>query len=891
VRFRPRRSLLLTAVFSKLSPYIPPVSGTGGEVARLALGESHVRKVLTANRLVLLAAVPIFLVLATIAYVTAQFAANENAAQQWVAHTYRVIASLRVVLGDAQDAETGQRGYILTRQQSFLEPFNAAHARVGRDLDRLKRLTADNPSQQRRAERLARMVQDRLVLFDKSLAQATASSTVASPELIQALNDGRARMDVLRAEVGAGMAEEQALLRVRNQQRDEQQRYEVAFAVGVAVLALGILIIAAAMLVRNNLSLAAAEKARANEAAVLQATIDTVRDGIAYFTSDGTLCAFNSNFFRLLDLPSRLARLQATNLKELQAVEAERPQQVLAAPLEGRGSLDTLHVSWASRELDIYRALVPTGGFLIAVSDITARMRAESMVRQSQKMEAIGHLTGGVAHDFNNLLQVISANLDLAVASGEVKGSALLGQRLQNAMGAVSRGSRLTGQLLAFARRQALDPRSVDLGRVIRDMTDMLRRTLGEEIEIEAVIAGGLWNTLVDPTQVENAILNLAINARDAMPEGGKLTIEAANAYLDDAYAATHSEVLPGQYVMLAVSDTGTGMTPDVLNRVFEPFFTTKPEGRGTGLGLAQAYGFVKQSGGHIKIYSEVGEGSTVKIYLPRTRRAKDAPEGPAQQPVQGGSERILVVEDDEGVRAAVVDMLTDLGYRVLRAENAEGALKQLEEGAKVDLIFTDVVMPGAVSTREMAQRAQILNPQIKILYTSGYTQNAIVHNGRLDDDAFLLSKPYRKDELARKLRSVFAGTARGPLPAEPPANLSSEPRGKVLVVEDVILIRMATVDMIEQLGFQALEAGDGAEALAILLKNPEIETLLTDLGLPGMNGRQLVEKARRLRPDLRVIIASGYSTESLTGGKPDGDVAHLTKPYDLGQLRRALGA
>jgi len=375
------------------------------------------------------------------------------------------------------------------------------------------------------------------------------------------------------------------------------------------------------------------------------------------------------------------------------------------------------------------------------------------------------------------------------------------------------------------------------------------------------------------------------------MPEGGKLTIEAANAYLDDAYAATHSEVLPGQYVMLAVSDTGTGMTPDVLNRVFEPFFTTKPEGRGTGLGLAQAYGFVKQSGGHIKIYSEVGEGSTVKIYLPRTRRAKDAPEGPAQQPVQGGSERILVVEDDEGVRAAVVDMLTDLGYRVLRAENAEGALKQLEEGAKVDLIFTDVVMPGAVSTREMAQRAQILNPQIKILYTSGYTQNAIVHNGRLDDDAFLLSKPYRKDELARKLRSVFAGTARGPLPAEPPANLSSEPRGKVLVVEDVILIRMATVDMIEQLGFQALEAGDGAEALAILLKNPEIETLLTDLGLPGMNGRQLVEEARRLRPDLRVIIASGYSTESLTGGKPDGDVAHLTKPYDLGQLRRALGA
>ena len=258
------------------------------------------------------------------------------------------------------------------------------------------------------------------------------------------------------------------------------------------------------------------------------------------------------------------------------------------------------------------------------------------------------------------------------MASGEAKGNAVLGQRLQNAMGAVSRGSRLTGQLLAFARRQALEPRSVDLGRVIRDMTDMLRRTLGEQIEVEAVIAGGLWNTLADPNQVENAILNLAINARDAMPDGGKLTLEAANAYLDDAYAAHHGEVTPGQYVMLAVSDTGSGMTPEVMNRVFEPFFTTKPEGKGTGLGLAQAYGFVKQSGGHIKIYSEVGEGTTVKIYLPRTRRAQDAPIPPAGRPAQGGNERILVVEDDEGVRAAVVDMLTDLGYRVQRAENAE---------------------------------------------------------------------------------------------------------------------------------------------------------------------------------------------------------------------------
>src|SRR6202012_3523756 len=334
-------------------------------------------------------------------------------------------------------------------------------------------------------------------------------------------------------------------------------------------------------------------------------------------------------------------------------------------------------------------------------------------------------------------------------------------------------------------------------------MGDMLRRTLGERIQVETVIAGGLWNTLVDPTQVENAILNLAINARDAMAEGGKLTLEAANAYLDDAYAAQHTEVAPGQYVLLAVSDTGLGMTPEVLSRVFEPFFTTKPEGKGTGLGLAQAYGFVKQSGGHIKIYSEPGEGTTVKLYLPRTRRAQDMPDHQGAMPVEGGNERILVVEDDEGVRAAVVDMLTDLGYNVQRAGSAETALALLQNGERVDLLFTDVVMPGAISTREFTRRAQEMYPNLLVLYTSGYTQNAIVHNGKLDDDAFLLSKPYRKNELARKLRSVFAGTARGPVapPASVPDMAVAERRGKVLVVEDILLIRMATVDMVEQIG------------------------------------------------------------------------------------------
>jgi CheY-like chemotaxis protein len=417
-----------------------------------------------------------------------------------------------------------------------------------------------------------------------------------------------------------------------------------------------------------------------------------------------------------------------------------------------------------------------------------------------------------------------------------------------------------------------------------------LRRTLGETVAVETVIAGGLWDTLADPGQVENTVLNLAINARDAMPNGGKLTLEVANAHLDDAYAAAHGEVAPGQYVMLAVSDTGAGMTPDVMRRVFEPFFTTKPEGKGTGLGLAQIYGFVKQSGGHVKLYSEVGHGTTVKLYLPRTRRVTDAVETHAGLPVVGGHERILVVEDDADVRAAVVDMLGDLGYQVAHAENAEAALALIGEQA-TDLIFTDVVMPGSISAREFTRRAQEMHPNIRILYTSGYTQNAIVHNGKLDDDALLLSKPYRKDELARKLRSLFANTARGAI--SPSATIATpgngQSRGKVLVVEDIALIRVTTMDMAEQLGFETLEAPDAQDALTLLKQDSDISILLTDLGLPGMNGRQLVEEALRLKPGLKVIIATGYTMREGEGTSGAQGISYLVKPYDMQQLRSAL--
>ena len=384
-----------------------------------------------------------------------------------------------------------------------------------------------------------------------------------------------------------------------------------------------------------------------------------------------------------------------------------------------------------------------------------ALLKSQDSLRHSQKMEAIGNLTGGVAHDFNNLLQVISGNLQLL--SRDVVGNERAERRVQNAMAGVMRGAKLAAQLLAFGRRQPLAPKVVNIGRLVREMDDLLRRSLGEEIELETVVAGGLWNTKVDPGNIENAILNLAINARDAMRGTGHLTIEAGNASLDATYAALHADISPGQYVMLAVTDTGSGMTAAILEKAFEPFFSTKPEGQGTGLGLSMVYGLVKQSAGHVKIYSEPGHGTTVKLYLPRSIETEDVVVNVQSEPIESGSETVLVVEDDNDVRETTVATLQDLGYRVLKASDAQSALNVIESGVAIDVLFTDVVMPGQLKSPELARQAVERLPKIVVLFTSGYTQNAIVHGGRLDQGVELLSKPYTQEALALRIRSLLA--------------------------------------------------------------------------------------------------------------------------------------
>ena len=685
-----------------------------------------------------------------------------RSAREWSQHTYEVLGIIKDLNLAVRDAETGQRGYLLTGNEDYLAPYTAALGQASFLQAELQRLTADNTVEQERLQSLAPVLQHKMEELAQTIQLRRNVGFDAAVRIVRT-NVGRDYTLQIEAVLRAMTTDEQGLLAQRLDQiggRGDLVRWLVSGGTLLAILAL---LWATRMLNQAWSHSYKVETEQRTLALRLRTSLDSLSQGIGVFSADRLLTNWNECFQVLLVLPKALVRVGTPyaafveHTAEGGTALLETEDQVCYGPRSPGEPVTYEHTRAGRPQLELRRTSMPDGGFVLTVTDMTKRAQAEGVLREAQKMQAIGQLTGGIAHDFNNLLTVILGNLEFAQT--KLAEHPTIQTRLERATWAAHRGATLTAQLLAFARKQALAPAPIDLTASMPQLVPLLRRTLGEHIDVRYVKNAGLWSAMADPAQLESAILNLALNARDAMPGGGRLTIELANKVLDLDYARAHAEVVPGDYTMLAVSDTGHGMTPGIVARVFEPFFTTKPDGKGTGLGLAMVFGFVKQSGGHIKIYSEPGEGTTVRIYLPRAMGAAASPAQRSGAPVElpSGSATVLVIEDEPAVREIAVAILSDLGYRVLEAADGEEGLQVFgAHAAAVDLVLTDVVLPGSLRGREAAERIVAIRPGVKVLFMSGYTDNSIVHNGRLDDGFQLIGKPFTREQLARKVAEVI---------------------------------------------------------------------------------------------------------------------------------------
>jgi PAS domain S-box-containing protein len=698
-----------------------------------------------------------------------------------VVHTLEVINTANRLKRDMQRAESNERGFLITGDPAYLDPYKAALQEASDLYAKLKQLTADNPEQQRRWPILKQQIDLKREELRRTIEARQSEGFDAARRIVET-HLGAEAMRAVEQTIDLAIATESDLLSDRQELLAETGRVAlVSSVVGgvVALLAIG----AGAVLVwlgfrniaRSERALGESEeKFRGLLESAPDAMVIVDQDGIIAVVNGGTEAAFGYSRSELVGkavemlVPPRLREQHVRHRAEFLADPRAR--------LMGTG-LELLGRRKDGTEFSVEVSLSPhrtAEGLLIlsAIRDITQRKeteaalahereereRTEETLRQAQKMEVLGQLSGGMAHDFNNMLGVIIGSLEILQRRLHTDDPRIFNS-IETAMQAAERSAVLTHRLLAFSRQQPLEPRPFDVNRLVSGMSGLLNRTLGENIGIETVLSAGLWTVSADVNQLENALLNLAVNARDAMPEGGKLTIETANAYLDEAYAGAHAEVSPGQYVMLAVTDTGIGMDQETINKSFDPFFTTKGPEHGTGLGLSQVYGFVKQSGGHIKIYSELGHGTTVKLYLPReaVEGIQTAEPGIVQPAAEQQSGAILVVEDNELLLASVATMLRDQGYRVLTATDAATALQLLESEPNIKLLFTDVVLPGGVNGRQLADEAQRRSPTLLVLFTTGYTRNAIIHQGRLDRGVEFIVKPFTYGALLMKIQQVLA--------------------------------------------------------------------------------------------------------------------------------------
>ena len=711
----------------------------------------------------------------------------------WVDHTLVMLHKLSDMRLLIRQAESTARGFALSNDQNFVTEFQAARDRIPAEFNELIQASRDNPEQTRLLEETKPLIERRLaVSAERFRLQAAGDS--AGIAALNARKEGRSAMATINVNFDRLTAVEERLLAIRSadSRRTRLVLLGIDLAGGLLILMLaGLLIrgvrrsseelntslnasraenetLEAAVAERTEHLLAAHEELR-HSASVLQSTFNSMAEAVLVIDARGTVVLSNAAATRMLRYQQGMTVNDLREMSIVYAADGATPvttdglpaaRALRGEPFDGMelvvrpaGKAEAVHLVISGAPLRDGSGAI--SGAALVYHDITAARETERQLQQSQKLDAIGKLTGGVAHDFNNMLTVITGTTETLVAGLADRPEYQSVARLID--DAAERCAELIQHLLAFARKQPLQPRNVEINSAVLDIVKLLRPALGEQIEIETILAQDAITSHIDPSQLANSVLNMAINARDAMPDGGKLLLETRNVVLDDAYAEANAEVRPGPYVMLAVSDSGTGMPVDVRDKVFEPFFTTKELGKGSGLGLSMVYGFVKQSGGHIKIYSEQGHGTTIRLYLPPAHGRAEAAAA-TTAPVAGGSEAILVVEDDVLVRNFVIAQLQALGYRTVAAADSRAALVHIDSGEPFDLLFTDVILPGGMSGRELADEVAKRRPGLKVLYTSGYTDNSIVHHGRLDEGVLLLTKPYRKSQLAQIVRQALQG-------------------------------------------------------------------------------------------------------------------------------------
>jgi PAS domain S-box-containing protein len=747
---------------------------------------------MSSSRLVLGAG---FVVLAAFSAASIGFDAKSRSDAAWVNHTLEVsnkFVDMRLLF---RRTESSARGYLLSGDQYFANDYHERLDRIAPAFTELKDAVRDNDAQLRLLASAEALVVSRFSVTSEALLLHMAGD-VAGMTALTAKADGRTLMESVDARFDQLGKEEQRLLGIRSAESERTGSILLAIELSCAAL---ILVLAAILICegrRSSRKQRAAQRATeaANEtleaavvertghmnavneqlrqsASVLSSTFAGMAEAVLVIDKDGSVALANSAAERLLHycLGMTISQLWAQNvayqadgstllvLDEKPASRVLRGEQFdgLDVVVRRAGSRDSTHLVVSGRPLRDACGTV-SGGALV-FHDITAARETERKLHQSQKLDAVGKLTGGVAHDFNNMLTVIGGTTEILVAELHDRPDLLAMASLIDQ--AADRCAGLIQHLLAFARKQPLQPRTIELNATITDIAKLLRPTLGEQIEVVSILEKTISNVCIDPSQLANALINLAINARDAMPNGGQILLETASVVLDDAYVKRNAGARSGAYVMIAVSDTGTGMSAEVRENVFEPFFTTKEQGKGTGLGLSMVYGFVKQSDGHITIYSEEGHGTTVRLYLPVSSGCAEAV-APVAVTTLGAGETILVVEDDALVRGFVIAQLQSLGYKTIAVADGCSALAYMESGLPFDLLFTDVVMPGGMSGRQLADEVATRRPGTKVLFTSGYTENAILNHGRLDQGVRLLCKPYRKSALAGRVRLALGDVA-----------------------------------------------------------------------------------------------------------------------------------